>query len=141
MISFIFDKTHSFDFEKKNIAHWLNEVISREGKKTGDIQYSFCNDEGLLKINQNFLKHDTYTDIISFPLSINPKIISGEIYISIDRVRSNSARYNISFDDELYRVMVHGILHFLGYNDSTTKEKELMRSKEDYYLNLRTQLN
>ncbi len=115
---------------------WLKAVISSEGKKTGDVQYVFCDDNYLNDINKSFLNHDTFTDIITFSTTDNDDIISGEIYISIDRVTENSKVNLVSLNDELNRVMVHGILHLIGYNDLSDSEKMLMRSKEDYYLHL-----
>lgn len=121
---------------KSYYSNWLKTVIISEGKKTGDIQYIFCDDKHLNKINKKYLNHDTFTDIITFPTTINKDIISGEIYISIDRISENSKIQSVSFDDELSRVIVHGVLHLIGYNDHSVPEKKLMRSKEDYYLHL-----
>jgi len=127
-------------FSKKqeiNIKNWLEKTIILEGKKPGDINYIVCSDEYLLGINNTFLHHDTYTDIITFPTAIHSCIISGEIYISIDRVIDNATSHHVSFYDEFSRVFIHGILHLLGYNDHEPEEILEMRSKEDYYLNLR----
>lgn len=129
----------SYDLDSLNVSrgkNWLKSVIVSEGKKTGEIQYIFCDDKHLLEINKTYLNHDTFTDIITFSTTANKDIISGEIYISIDRVNENSKSQIVPFGDELSRVMVHGILHLLGYNDHTDTEKKLMRSKEDYYLHL-----
>lgn len=119
------------------IRNWLRSVISSENKKEGEIQYVFCDDEYLIKINRDFLDHDTYTDIISFPSTESATVISGEIFISIERIYENADIMKTSFDDELHRVIVHGALHFIGYEDHTPDEKAEMRNKEDYYLNLR----
>jgi len=119
---------------------WLKEVIDCERKKLGDIQYIFCDDEYLLKINTTYLNHDTLTDIITFSTSDNNIIISGEIFISINRVTENSDIHSSTFDDELSRVMVHGVLHLIGYDDHTPFDKKIMRSKEDYYLLLQVGL-
>lgn len=120
-----------FDYKQ-----WLKSVILSEGKKFGDIQYILCDDEHLLEINRTYLNHDTFTDIITFSTTNSDDIISGEIYISVDRVTENSETHSVSYNDELSRVMVHGILHLIGYNDHSDSEKKLMRSKEDYYLHL-----
>jgi len=119
---------------------WLKKVIQSEEKKVGDIQYIFCDDNYLLNINTTYLNHDTLTDIITFSTSDNNRIISGEIYISVDRLIENSNIHTSLFIDELSRVMVHGILHLAGYNDHSITEKKIMRSKEDYYLLLQAEL-
>ncbi|MBC8320890.1 MAG: rRNA maturation RNase YbeY [Bacteroidetes bacterium] len=116
--------------------NWLKTVIIKEGKKTGDVQYIFCDDSHLLEINKLFLNHHELTDIITFSTTANANIISGEIYISLDRVKENSKTQSVSFEEELGRVMVHGILHLIGYNDHSDSDKKLMRSKEYYYLHL-----
>jgi len=117
------------------IASWISQVIENESFKEGDINYIFCSDNQLLTRNIEFLNHDTLTDIISFDYTMG-KLISGDIFISIDRVKENAEGFNVSFEEELSRVMIHGILHYCGYNDKTDAEKSLMRSKEDYYLSL-----
>jgi len=122
---------------KSKIATWISRSIVNESFKEGDINYIFCDDYYLLEINVKHLKHNTLTDIISFDYSLG-KILSGDIFISIDRVRENSLKYEVSFDEELQRVIIHGILHFCGYKDKTKEDKRLMRKKEDYYLSLRT---
>ena len=115
---------------------WLAGVVEQEGKKAGDIQYIFCTDPYLLEVNQTYLDHDTLTDIITFPNSENELVVSGEIYISIDRVIENADKLDIEFAQELSRVMVHGVLHLVGYQDASDSQKVEMRAKEDYYLNL-----
>ena len=122
------------DLDKLKI--WLKEVILSEGKSLGELNYVFVDDQYLLGINQEFLQHDSFTDIITFPLGSSSGIVSGEIYISIERIKENAVKLKVSFDNELRRVMVHGALHLLGYEDGTDAEKRVMRSKEDYYLNL-----
>ena len=122
---------------KTKIAGWISKTILNEAFKEGDINYIFCEDDYLLDINVKYLKHNTLTDIISFDYSLG-KILSGDIFISVDRVRDNSLKYDVNFDDELQRVIIHGILHFCGYKDKTKEDKRLMRKKEDYYLSLRT---
>ncbi len=127
------------DFEPENpesVKIWLKDVIRDERKVEGDIIYILTSDEHLHAINTDFLQHDTFTDIITFGTSLDEKIISGEIYISIDRIKENAGRLNQPVQNELSRVMVHGILHLIGYDDKTVQEKAEMTAKEDYYLNL-----
>lgn len=102
----------------------------------GSINFIFCSDKYLLQLNQKYLNHNTYTDIITFDNSDSQHEISGDLYISVERVRENSKQFSGSFVIELQRVMIHGILHLLGYNDKSSKDKETMRNKEDYYLSL-----
>ncbi|PIQ35326.1 MAG: rRNA maturation RNase YbeY [Bacteroidetes bacterium CG18_big_fil_WC_8_21_14_2_50_41_14] len=130
---------HLNDFRKYEVylKLWITQVILLENKKIGDITYIICDDEQLLEINLKFLNHDTYTDIISFPTSNNNNIISGEIFISLPRVIENAKLNNGNPFDEYSRVVIHGILHLIGYNDHTPIEKEEIRAKEDYYLTLR----
>ena len=138
MISFTFNNISDsiLDFNQRQVADWIESAIKNEGNIPGDISYTFCGDEDLLAINKAFLEHDTFTDIISFPTSGNPDIASGEIFISIDRVKENALDYKTNTKKELYRVMIHGVLHFLGYEDHSSDEKKQMRAKEDYYLHL-----
>ena len=112
---------------------WVKYVVASENKKLGDIIFVFCNDDYLLEKNITFLKHNTLTDVIAFDYSKGQKI-TGDILISIDRVQENSKIFEVSFLNELYRVMVHGLLHLLGYNDKNQKDAILMKSKENYYL-------
>lgn len=126
-----------FELENRpGYKNWLESVILHEGLSLGEITYIFCTDSSLLEINEEFLDHHDYTDIITFPLSEVANIIRGEIYISIDRVKENSIINKVSFNRELSRVLVHGVLHLAGYDDHTIKEKKIMRYKEDYYLDL-----
>ncbi len=135
MISFSYQiHNDNSDIDESSAKSWIKNVISLEGKKLGSIHYIFCDDSELLSINKAHLNHDTLTDIISFPTSINEDIISGEIYISIDRVIENAKINSTMFECELNRVIIHGILHFIGYNDHTSVEKKQMRSREDKYL-------
>ncbi|MDR2038808.1 MAG: rRNA maturation RNase YbeY [Bacteroidales bacterium] len=121
--------------DKRKIQHWLKTVASEEEKQIGDISYIFVSDKRILEINQQFLQHDYYTDIITFDDSDNKKI-SGEMYISIDTVSSNAKEYQAEFHNELLRVIVHGLLHLCGYNDKTEKGQEEMRHIETKYLNV-----
>ncbi|MDC9724286.1 MAG: rRNA maturation RNase YbeY [Urechidicola sp.] len=132
-----FNNEIEFKLENKEcLLEWIAQTIEKEQFKLGEVNYIFCSDEQLLVKNIEFLNHDTYTDIISFDYTIG-KLISGDIFISIDRVTENSKTFNTSFQNELNRVMIHGVLHYCGYKDKTDDDKSLMRSKEDYYLSLR----
>lgn len=122
----------------RKTAVWLKESIKKEKGIVGELNYIFCSDAHLLSINQQYLNHDTYTDIITFDNSNDESdIINGDIYISIDRIKENAENFNISFDTELHRVLIHGVLHLLGYNDKKSADKALMRKKEEAYLSLR----
>jgi rRNA maturation RNase YbeY len=118
---------------KKNIAQWIISTIEKEKKECGQIAYIFCSDDYLLDLNQRFLNHNTYTDIITFDYS-EGKTLNGEIYISIDRVKENAKNFEVDFETELLRVIIHGALHLAGYKDKTKEQKEKMRKKEDQYL-------
>ena len=119
--------------EKRKISHWLKQVATKEGKKTGQLLYVFVSDEIILDMNKKYLQNDDYTDIISFDNSAGDTI-SGEMYISIDTVQSNANDYQVDFRNELLRVMVHGVLHLCGYKDATAGEQQEMRAAEDKYL-------
>jgi probable rRNA maturation factor len=122
--------------DEPSTSKWLENVISNENCLVGEVGYIFCDDKFLLDINQRFLQHDTFTDIITFPTSFSDEVISGEIYISVERVKENAGNNNTSFDKEIHRVIVHGILHLVGYGDKDVEEKLVMRKKEDFYLSL-----
>ena len=129
-----FNSETGFTLEKQDtINNWISNVILSESFKEGDINYVFCDDEYLHKLNMEFLSHDTLTDIISFDYSVG-KIIYGDVFISIERVEENAKIFNNRFLNELYRVLVHGVLHYCGYKDKTEADKKTMRSKEDFYL-------
>ena len=136
MISF----NHENDFVLRNqnkISQWISSVISSEGFKEGTINYIFCDDDYLHKLNVEFLNHDTLTDIISFDYTVG-KELHGDIFISTDRVKENALDFDVDFKDELNRVIVHGVLHYCGYRDKSDVESEEMRAKENHYL---SQLN
>jgi rRNA maturation RNase YbeY len=120
---------------KEKLKHkaWLNEVAKQEAKKILELTYVFCSDEYLLQINQEYLNHDTLTDIVTFDNSEDPKKIEGDIFISIERVRENGNKLGTS-ETELERVMVHGLLHLLGYKDKKKEDKALMTEKENFYI-------
>jgi len=118
-------------------VEWIKKVVKQHGFTVGDILYVFCDDGYLIDINRKFLNHDTYTDIITFPASINPEIISGQILISIPRVEENAKERGLNFEDEFDRVLIHGVLHLMGYEDHSELEKQEMRLQEDISLSLR----
>jgi rRNA maturation RNase YbeY len=121
---------------KIKVRRWITNAISLENKELGSINYIFCSDHYLHNLNLKFLNHDTLTDIITFDNSGKRNEISGDIFISINRVRENSGKFQNKFTQELFRVMIHGILHLIGYSDKTKTESSIMRQKEDYYLSL-----
>ena len=133
MISFNYETSFKLENDLE-ISKWISNVISSEKFKEGDINYVFCDDDYLLKLNIEFLNHDTLTDIISFDNSIG-KILHGDIFISIDRVKENANNFNVSFKEELSRVIVHGVLHYCGYKDNTEENAKLIREKENFYIN------
>jgi len=124
--------SQEIDYEllsQEKYQSWINQILSKEQKNCGTINYIFCNDVYLLEKNKTYLQHDTLTDIITFEYSKDP--ISGDIFISIDRVKENAAERNLPFDQELLRVMAHGVLHLCGYGDKKKEEQKVMRSKEE----------
>ncbi len=133
-----FTEEISFKFKnKKKIVTWILNSISKEKKSVESINFIFCSDEYLLEINTKYLNHKALTDIITFDQSSGNGIgLEGDIYISIDRVRENAVQLQVLFHHELHRVMIHGVLHLIGYKDKDTKSKLLMRKKEDAYLSL-----
>jgi rRNA maturation RNase YbeY len=132
------DFNYESDFTLQDEAvysDWLSRVILSENKNEGEINYIFCDDEYLLEINQQYLNHDTFTDIISFDYSVGNEL-NGDIFISIQRVADNALDFNVPFLEELKRVMVHGVLHYCGYKDKSADDERLMRSKEDEKIQL-----
>ena len=126
-----------FEFKGKTLNNkWLKMVAESEVKRLGDISIIFCSDPYILDINQRYLQHDYFTDIITFDYC-EGKVLSGDLFISIDTVRENAREYGTTFEEELNRVMVHGVLHLIGYDDHTPAEQQEMRGKEDYYLSIR----
>mgnify|MGYP003526387627 FL=1 len=134
MIDFNYELEFTLDDEAV-YASWLTKVIESENKKLGEINYIFCDDEYLLVINVEYLNHDTLTDIISFDYSLGNEL-NGDIFISIERVRDNANDFNVSFNEELKRVMVHGVLHYCGYKDKSDSDELIMRQKEDEKIQL-----
>lgn len=114
-------------------SEWISNAIAEELCQEGEINYIFCNDDYLLDFNVKFLSHDTFTDIISFDYSVG-KELHGDIFISIDRVKENADQFKVDFQQELHRVIIHGVLHYCGYNDKLDDEKLLMRAREEHYL-------
>jgi probable rRNA maturation factor len=124
------------NFQYKNVNQvkkWIKEIIEAEGKKAGDLTFVFCSDEYLLKFNKSFLNHDTFTDIITFDYTEGKKI-SGDIMISIERILENALKFNVTVQDEIFRVMSHGVMHLCGYKDKSRKDKDIMRGKEEQCL-------
>jgi rRNA maturation RNase YbeY len=135
MISFNYETDFILE-DTDRASSWISETILEENHKEGEINYIFCSDDYLYKINVDFLDHDTLTDIISFDYSVG-KELHGDIYISVDRVKENASDFNVSFEDEISRVMIHGVLHYCGYKDKSEADEKEMRSKENYYLSKR----
>lgn len=129
MISFNYENEFELPNEDQ-IATWISKVILSENKKEGEINYIFCDDDYLLNLNEQYLDHDTLTDIISFDYSVGNEI-HGDIFISTERVLENASDFNVSFQEELQRVLVHGVLHYCGYKDKSEADEQLMRNKED----------
>ena len=121
--------------KRRETTRWIKQVIEHFHKKLGSITYIFCSDEEILRINQSYLNHDYYTDIITFDYSEGDKI-SGDLFISLETVKTNSEKYKTNYIEELHRVMIHGILHLCGYEDNTPEKKKIIRSKEDESLDL-----
>lgn len=134
MIQFFFEDVEPIEIDTRTID-WLTQLIIQEGKKAGKINYIFKSDEGLLKVNQDFLKHDYYTDVITFDY-VKGKTISGDIFVSLPRISDNAKSHQKDFNSELHRVLAHGLLHLCGYKDKTSEDQTEMRNKEDFYLNL-----
>lgn len=134
MISFNYETEFEITNEEQ-YENWISEVIESEDKTEGEINYIFCDDAYLLEKNIEFLNHDTLTDIISFDYTMG-NLISGDIFISVERVKENAADFKVSFEEELRRVMAHGVLHYCGYKDKTEADEQLMREKEEEKMKL-----
>tara|TARA_B110001450_G_scaffold228839_1_gene229046 strand:- start:354 stop:770 length:417 start_codon:yes stop_codon:yes gene_type:complete len=135
MIDFFSKTTFNLQNPEK-VASWISVIILNENLEEGELNYIFCDDEYLHKLNVEFLKHDTLTDIISFDNSLGNQI-NGDIFISVERVKENASIFNTTFENELHRVIIHGVLHYCGYRDKTKKDADLMRVKENKALSLR----
>ena len=139
MVSF-FNQDTAFAFKYKRLtAKWLKQVAASEAKMIGDVSVIFCSDNYLLGVNIKYLSHDYYTDIITFDYC-EGSVLSGDLFISVDSVRENASFYGVEFEEELNRVIVHGLLHLIGYDDHSDEDIAVMRAKENYYLSLRQQL-
>jgi probable rRNA maturation factor len=123
---------------KTAVRKWITDAIIAEGYKLSELTYIFCTDEYLLQINRQYLDHDTYTDIITFDNSEEEGVIVGDIFISIERIRENAGKFNVTEAHELHRVLIHGALHLLGYKDKSPGDKKKMTLKEDFYLDKRS---
>jgi len=121
--------------KRRKIAQWVKQIAALYGKKTGDINYLFCSDSKILEVNRTYLQHDYFTDIITFDYSESNRI-SGDLYISLDTVKSNAEKFGTKYEEELSRVIIHGILHLCGQNDKTPEERAIMTQKEDAALAL-----
>jgi rRNA maturation RNase YbeY len=133
-----FEEDVKFKLKEKNkVKAWIKSTIEAEGYKLQELNYIFCSDRYLLQINQQYLDHDTYTDIITFDNSDIEDVIVGDIFISIERIRENAVKFNSGEENELHRVIIHGALHLLGYPDKTPESKKIMTGKEDHYLSRR----
>lgn len=134
MAIYFFCEGVNFIFKNKSkYKNWIKDVVNCEDRVIGNINYIFTNDEFILSINREYLNHDYFTDIITFNYN-NNKRLSGDLYISLETIKSNAIKYNISFMDELNRVIIHGILHLVGYNDDTMENQLIIREREDFYL-------
>lgn len=129
MIYFNYEGDFTLENEEQ-VADWIERIVESEDKELGEISYIFCDDEYLHKINVEYLDHDTLTDIISFDYT-EGDVISGDIFISVERVQDNATDFNVSFEQELKRVLAHGVLHYCGYKDKSEADEQLMRAKED----------
>ena len=132
------DFVYNTDFElsnKEQVSDWVLRVINSKGYKLGNLVYAFFNDEDLKALNFRFLKHDYYTDVISFDETAD-QVVSGNIAISVDRVKENATQIGVDFEEELRRVMIHGVLHFIGFNDKTSSEKKEIREQEALALSM-----
>lgn len=136
MISYYFQDTDFKFRDRRKTNEWLKLAAESEIRRIGNISIIFCSDNYVLDINQKYLQHDYFTDIITFDYCEGDRL-SGDLFISVDSVRENSVEFGTEFKDELNRVIIHGLLHLLGYDDHTEKDIKLMRSKENYYLSLR----
>ena len=136
MITYQTDGTRMPDIKKRPTTAWIRAVAATYGKKVGDVNYIFCNDERILEVNREYLQHDYYTDIITFDYT-EGDTISGDLFISLDTVKSNSEQFATEYDEELHRTIIHGILHLCGINDKGPGEREIMEAAENRALEMR----
>lgn len=137
MISLEFIDVEALDAKFLDVKEWIRDFVITYGKHVGELYYYFCSDEYLYNMNVELLGHDFYTDIITFPLNECESILSAEFHISIDRIKENAINFNRSFEDELHRVMAHGVLHLIGFDDLTEDDEKEMRKQEDFCLSIR----
>lgn len=135
MVNFFFEDIDEFEIKKLDVEKNIEKLVTNENRILGDVNYILCSDAYLLDINRQYLNHDYYTDVISFDYC-EENVISGDIFISVDTVADNAKEYGTTFENELERVMIHGVLHFVGYNDKSDEESKTMRAKENQYLSL-----
>jgi len=135
-VHFYFENVHLTLKERGNLKGFINNLIIKEKRKLNKLNYIFCSDQALLRINRKYLGHNFYTDVVTFDLSSSPKEILADIYISVARIKENAKNLQIPIKEELHRVMFHGLLHLCGYNDKTEQQKKLMRKMEDFYTTL-----
>lgn len=135
MINYVSENVKIPTFPHRKMSEWIKQISSLHGKSTGDVSFIFCNDEKILEINQQYLHHDYYTDVITFDTS-QKEVIHGDIFISIETVASNAKKFQVPYQQELYRVMIHGILHLCGFDDQTEEEQTIMRNQENHALSL-----
>lgn len=134
-INFNFDEISKLTFPKNTIKSWIKSVIQSNNYKVGSISYIFCTDDYILRVNKEYLNHDYFTDIITFNYN-EDKTLSGDLFISVDTVKTNAKEYGVTFDKELYRVMIHGVLHLIGFDDISDELQQEMTQKEDEALNI-----
>lgn len=134
-INFNFDEISKLTFPKNTIKSWIKSVIQSNNYKVGSISYIFCTDDYILRVNKEYLNHDYFTDIITFNYN-EDKTLSGDLFISVDTVKTNAQEYGVTFDKELYRVMIHGVLHLIGFDDISDELQQEMTQKEDEALNI-----
>lgn len=132
-IQIFYEEIPSLKVKENHLIKYIKQLISNELKEVGEISIIFCSDAYLLEINKQYLNHNYYTDIVTFDYGEN-SVISGDLFISVDRIRENAGNFNVTFKEELCRVVFHGVLHLIGYNDKTEEEQRVMRKKEDFYL-------
>ena len=136
MVNFFYEDDFNLSLNKKEVRFWIKNVVKKENKKLSYLNFVFCTDGYLLELNQKYLKHNSLTDVIAFDFSESKKTIEGDVYISVDRVKENAKKYSPSFKKELLRVLLHGVLHLIGYKDKTKEQKKIMASKENVFVSV-----
>ena len=136
MVNFFYEDDFNLSLNKKEVRFWIKNVVKKENKKLSYLNFVFCTDSYLLGLNQKYLKHNSLTDVIAFDFSESKKTIEGDVYISVDRVKENAKKYSPSFKKELLRVLLHGVLHLIGYKDKTKEQKKIMASKENVFVSV-----